>query len=300
MNFSKNLQILRKRDNMSQEELAEKLDVSRQAVSKWESGGGYPETEKLLKLCELFNCSMDTLLKGNILIENNEMLHNYDKFITKFAKGITIGVLLILLGTTFFLLMIGRYPNAEQIEEKHIITGVSILLIFVLLAVPLFIINGLHMDAFRKKYKTINESYTNEEIEKFDKKFAIVVASSVSLIIIGVILLVLCYGLNIYKSSCLMPVGILMIFITISVPFLVYYGIQKDKFNLEKYNKINSIEIRKSNELLAKISGVLMIITTIIYFILGFIFNLWKYNWILYPISGMICGIFGIILNKEE
>ena len=48
MGFSENLQNLRKIKNMSQEQLAEKLDVSRQAVSKWESGNGYPETEKII------------------------------------------------------------------------------------------------------------------------------------------------------------------------------------------------------------------------------------------------------------
>ena len=49
MSLSENLQNLRKIKNMSQEELAEKLNVSRQAVSKWESGNGYPETEKIQK-----------------------------------------------------------------------------------------------------------------------------------------------------------------------------------------------------------------------------------------------------------
>ena len=52
MSISENLQILRKSKNMSQEELAEKLNVSRQAVSKWESGSGYPETEKIISICK--------------------------------------------------------------------------------------------------------------------------------------------------------------------------------------------------------------------------------------------------------
>ena len=52
MSLSENLQNLRKIKNMSQEELAEKLNVSRQAVSKWESGNGYPETEKIISICE--------------------------------------------------------------------------------------------------------------------------------------------------------------------------------------------------------------------------------------------------------
>lgn len=91
-----------------------------------------------------------------------------------------------------------------------------------------------------------------------------------------------------------------MIYITITVPIITYYGIQKDKYDLNKYNKTNNIELKKETELIGKISAVIMLTSTIIYFILGFIFNLWKYNWMLFPIGGMICGIFAVILNKEE
>ena len=51
---------------MSQEDLAFKLGVSRQAVSKWESGAAYPETEKIVAICKLFDCSLDELLKDDI------------------------------------------------------------------------------------------------------------------------------------------------------------------------------------------------------------------------------------------
>lgn len=71
MNFGENLQTLRKLKNYSQEDLADKLQVSRQAVSKWESGTGYPETEKLISICDLFDCSMDELIKGKISIDSN-------------------------------------------------------------------------------------------------------------------------------------------------------------------------------------------------------------------------------------
>lgn len=66
MNFGKNLQILRKMTNMTQEELAEKMAVSRQTVSKWELGSILPEIEKLIELCELFNCSVDQILRGTM------------------------------------------------------------------------------------------------------------------------------------------------------------------------------------------------------------------------------------------
>ncbi len=66
MNFASNLQKLRKRENMSQEALAEKLDVTRQSVSKWESSATYPEMDKLISICKIFNVDMDTLVNGNV------------------------------------------------------------------------------------------------------------------------------------------------------------------------------------------------------------------------------------------
>ena len=60
MTFGENLQFLRKRANMTQEDLAEKMEVSRQSVSKWESNVSYPETDAILRLCSLFHCDMDT------------------------------------------------------------------------------------------------------------------------------------------------------------------------------------------------------------------------------------------------
>ena len=62
MSFAENLKILRKEKNLSQEQLAEIMDVSRQAVSKWEQGSGYPETEKLIALAQRLDVSLDVLL----------------------------------------------------------------------------------------------------------------------------------------------------------------------------------------------------------------------------------------------
>lgn len=66
MKFSEKLQTLRKEKKMSQEDLAQELDVSRQSVSKWESGTTYPEMDKLLALCKIFNCSLEDLTNDNI------------------------------------------------------------------------------------------------------------------------------------------------------------------------------------------------------------------------------------------
>lgn len=64
MSFAENLKQIRKERDISQEELAELLTVSRQAVSKWEQGAGYPEMEKMILLSEKLNVSLDELVFG--------------------------------------------------------------------------------------------------------------------------------------------------------------------------------------------------------------------------------------------
>lgn len=72
MGFGTNLQYLRRmRDSMTQEALAEKLDVSRQTISKWESDEAYPAMEKLFELCDFFSCSMDQLLRSDMTRRGN-------------------------------------------------------------------------------------------------------------------------------------------------------------------------------------------------------------------------------------
>ncbi len=65
MDFSEKLLTLRKANNLTQEELAEKLDVSRQSVSKWESGQAVPEPEKIVALSAVFHVTTDYLLKSS-------------------------------------------------------------------------------------------------------------------------------------------------------------------------------------------------------------------------------------------
>ena len=66
MKFCEKLQKLRKEKNMSQEQLADLLDVSRQSVSKWESGTTYPEMDKLLSLCKIFDVTLDDLTNDEV------------------------------------------------------------------------------------------------------------------------------------------------------------------------------------------------------------------------------------------
>ena len=64
--FSENLKKIRKEHNLSQEQLADELGVSRQAISKWESAVAYPEMDKIIALCDKFNLNIDDLLHKDI------------------------------------------------------------------------------------------------------------------------------------------------------------------------------------------------------------------------------------------
>jgi len=69
MSFGQNLQYLRHlRNRMTQEELAEKMNVSRQTVSKWELDAAYPEMDKVVELCRLFSCTMDELIREDLTL----------------------------------------------------------------------------------------------------------------------------------------------------------------------------------------------------------------------------------------
>jgi len=87
--FNKKLQHLRKQNQMTQEQLSKKLNISRTAVSKWESGRGFPNIEALKNLASIFNVSIDQLLSGEELLDaaENENQLRRNKMI-RFIYGI--------------------------------------------------------------------------------------------------------------------------------------------------------------------------------------------------------------------
>lgn len=292
MNFAENLQNLRKKSNMTQDELAEKLQVSRQAVSKWESGSGYPETEKIITICEIFDCSMDELVKGKISLDEKD---NYDLIMSKSAKQVAIAVTLILLGVSIFLTIIGLSPDVEQ----YSLIGICVILLGVAFAVPLFIINGSKIEEFKKKNPILNNVYTENELEVGKTKYTKFTAIGISIILIGVMIMMLLLGLKIGGEESPLPVAILMYFITIGTSIIVYASNMKEKFDIPKYNKENTLEYKEIKNKVGKICGIIMLITTIIFLIWGFTLNMWEINWMVYPIGGILCGIISIIFEKD-
>ena len=129
MRFGDNLRNLRKSKKLSQEDLSEKVGVSRQSISKWESGIAYPEMNNILILCKIFNCKINDLLSEKIEDFNSfdeEVKMNIVKFEQeKQNKMKTLSKILSLIG-----------------KIGGIVTKVGIGLIsLIMIVIPIFISN---------------------------------------------------------------------------------------------------------------------------------------------------------------
>lgn len=129
MKFGENLYNLRKATKMSQEKLAEKMEVTRQSVSKWENGESYPEMEKIMKLCDIFHCKINDLVHEN-MVDIDSLDEDIKMSVVKFKeekqkkiKGISKAI--------YILARIGK-----------IVTTIAIpIIVFLLIVTPIFISN---------------------------------------------------------------------------------------------------------------------------------------------------------------
>lgn len=305
MSLGENLQFLRKRENITQEQLAEMLEVSRQSVSKWESDTTFPEMDKLLQISGIFHCTLDDLVQKNLSSQYVEDKAHYDDFQNRNSIRITIGVSLILFGMTLMVFLSTIFSEVNQIEEL----SSMIFFIFIAVAVALFIISGLQSDHFSQKNPFIENFYSEEEKEKFHQKFTIMITTGVVLIFIALICLM---GFETILPSALGKnasigtdelLGSLFLFsITISVTLFVYAGTQQSKYNIKHYNLMhdpNSITY-KNDKKKGLVCGCLMMIATIIFLICGFLGNLWWSAAVIYSVFGIACGISSNIINRNN
>lgn len=192
MKFGDKLIALRKKKGLSQEELAEKLGVSRQSVSKWESNNTYPETDKIVQICNIFECTMDDLINDNITdvesIERknknniNVMVDSFLDFITKtinmfsrmkFTSGfkcviemIIIALIMLVLGYLFVgfseSVLSGFYPFEKGIEVFNGIIKSVLMLIWTIISFIVLV------HVFKIRYLNYYDEIINEE--KIDTK----------------------------------------------------------------------------------------------------------------------------------
>lgn len=277
MNLGKTIQDLRKKKDLTQEQLAKKIDVSKKTISKWENDETYPDIEHLKKLCKIFKVDIENLVQGKISKSDKEEIDNEYK---KFAKSIGTGVFLCAIGYAWYILLDYTLKNSA--------IPLTVLLIFILVGVCMFTYYGMNFEQFIKEQKNISKLYSKKEQKEFMKKFSLVITIGIGLIIFAIILHV---ALNNLVEEKLL--NSLFVFLSSFSLFLfVKYGILASRFEYQK-------KAYEENLLVSQISSVVMLIATIIFLYLGFTKNLWHPTWVVFPIAGIICGILTKTIDKK-
>ncbi len=188
LTFGQKLKSLRKEHGYSQEEFAQHLDVSRQAVSKWESDKGMPETDKLLQISTIFGVTLDYLLKEGSTDESQqdighyvsrEMINGFLSYKRQGAKRIAIGVSLIILSNLF----ISVIPDKEIALLPYWITmvlGIAVLVWHIFqpkrykeIATKQLLFDDAIIKDFRMEY------------EKNRKRYVVMIIAGVILLVLG-------------------------------------------------------------------------------------------------------------------
>ena len=320
---------LRKKNGWSQEELAEKLDVSRQSVSKWESAQSVPDMGRVVQMSELFGVSTDYLLKDTLeqpaaaeggapadtaartvtMEEANDFLRA--KAVN--AGRIALGVFLCVLSPVFLILLGGAQDAglAGITEAQAVGLGIAALLLMVGGAVALFVTSGLRVSRFEYMEKEpIDTLYgvdgmARERREQFRPVFnrqltlgiVLCVLAAVP-IFLGVIFAdgkaVFAGALSVVATLILVAVGVLLI-----VRASVLWGAFQRLLEEGDYSR----EAKASVKSLSPFSGIYWGLVTAGYLLWSFLSGSWGRTWIVWPVAGVaygaVCGIVRALQRKN-
>ena len=311
---------LRKKSGMSQEDLAGKLNVSRQSISKWESAQSIPDLDKIIQLSIIFGVSTDFLLKDEIEMEDAYVEIDVDQendnkrvtlemandFINKRYKNafrIAWGVLLCILSPVTLILLSGlcEYHHILS-EEIASAIGLTTLFILVAIAVGLFIISGnntreyefITTKAFETEYGV--SGMVRQRKKEFQNTYNNFNLIGIIFCVLSVVPLLICAFL---KEEIYAIYGVVSLFVIAGGgTFLIVYGgckmgafvalLQEGDYQKEK---------KTQNPLLSAISTAYWMMATIIYLIWSFASSSWEITWIVWVIAGILYGAIFPILN---
>ena len=305
---------LRKRNGWSQEELADKLNVSRQAVSKWEATQTTPDLEKILQLSNLFGVTTDYLLKDEIedeefsdstydlplrklsLKEANDYLQERKKA----SVSTAVATLLCICSAIPLLLLIAisDFTSFGLPSNWAVGIGVVSILIFVAIAVAIYISVGfknapfefLEKGQFETEYGVIGLAKENQKnYRKTYVKFNIIGASICVLSPIPLICAV--FINNEFLTLILLCVTLLLV--SLGVLFFIMAGVRWGATQ----KILGEGEYSKKGKLMESRSSIYWLSATAIYLIWSFISTAWHTTWIVWPIAAVLFSVVEAICN---
>ena len=321
---------LRKKNGLSQEELAEKLGVSRQAVSKWEGAQSVPDIQRILEMSRLFGVSTDYLLKDDMdfgseaitesAAEADSPLRRVDMetasaflaFRRNWAPRIALAVFLLIISPVA-LIMLGAFSEYGVLDISDNAAGgigVIILLLLVAGAVSIFIIYGMKNQPYEFLEKeNIDTAYgVTGMVREYKERCAAVCSTQ---IVLGVVLCILSV-LPLFGALCvtenelviLLCVCLLMVIVAVGVVFLVLAGMNRGAANMLLQEGDYSREEKKRNRLTSTAAGVYWLLVTAGFLAWSFVTGAWNRTWIVWPVAGVlfpaVMAVVGAIRSKNE
>lgn len=323
--------LLRKKCGWSQEQLAEKLDISRQSVSKWESNMSIPELDKIIKMSELFDVSTDYLLKDDSDVQVSPEINSvsegerdvktvsldyattYLDIVKKVSGKIALGVMLCILSPIPLILLAGISECTRKGTSLPLISedmaggfGVAILLVMIVIAVSILIFNSMKVSKYEYLEKEIiSLSYGVEDMvikrrEEYENTYRKNIVVGVALCILGVVPLFVAVGFSTEDFFYVCCLGLLLLFVAVGAFLFVKVGMVWDSFNkllqLEDYTKEKKKKIGKK----ISVAGAYWCIVTAIFLTAGFMSEEWEKVGLIWPVAGVLFAALVMILNGLE
>ena len=305
----------RKKNGWSQEELASKLGVSRQAVSKWESAGSIPDLQRILQMSELFGVTTDYLLKDEI---EEERLNEYvetktikvsmeeaNQYLDMKSKGSRI----VANATSLCILSPVPLIVLGTMTEDHILIGFSLVLLLVLVAIAvyLFVNYGLRESHMQHLEKEIFETeygvsgMVRERREQYESTFTRNIAIGVVLCILSVIPTIMAGVMEVEDYMSGISVGLLLIIVSIGVNILIRAGMIKSSYDTLLQEGEYTIEEKHLKKKTDAFSGAYWCLMVAIYLGWSFWTNNWKFTWIIWPVAGVLyAAVLGLVKMTIE
>lgn len=261
MSFRDNLQSLRAERNMTQEQLAMLLGVSRQSVTKWEAERSYPEMDKLLKLCQIFECSLDDLVQGDLTDRAPAEgavasvppgpptdVCGYDEHQRMMAWKVPTGIACILIGVAVGLFFGDESGLASW--NGHDGLFVIIVLAGVLAGLAFLIPAGMAHSAFVKAHPYVEDFYSDDDKARARKAFSGGLIAGIAFIFAGIG----CY-LMIGEAAENTAQFFLLFFIALGVWNIVHYGMLLGRMNVAEYNRSVADELEMEDIVRAQVDA---------------------------------------------
>ena len=319
---------LRKQNGWSQEDLAMKLNVSRQSVSKWESMASIPDLDKIVKLSQIFGVSTDYLLRDDIEEEASfaedkavdktdlepthfvtmEEAGNFMELVEKTSTKIALGVAMCVFSPVCLIILGGmqEYQIIKITEDAAVGIGVSILLVMVAAAVALFVSNGMKLG----KYEYLEEELLSLEygiagiVEKkkefFAPAFRISMIAGISLCILCAVPIMAALILGAGEAVYVYCVGCLLSIIAAAVFLFVKAGMIQKSYEqlLEEggFTREKKTFQRKN----ANVIKIYWCLITAIYLGISFVTMRWDSTWIIWPVAAVLFGAVEAILAVKQ